>query len=305
MEADLAALEENVSLFEPRCFPARSEAIGFLESHILDRIESLPALRDSAATADSTATAAAATALVSLQARAHGLLQRLEGIDEELFRSLRADIRLGCRGSAFRDMVREHAGPVGSGGPGRGIGYDGLDAFLNGLLLGREVPAEIRALEPEMVYYQKTPARLIWNLVEEARLNADDVFFDLGSGLGQAAILTHLLSGAEAIGIEFEPAYCAYAREGAAELGLERVAFRNEDARQADYASGTVFFMYTPFEGAMLREVLARLHGEALTRRIRLVTYGPCTAAVSREPWLGLAGPPGDPISDLGVFESR
>jgi hypothetical protein len=43
----------------------------------------------------------------------------------------------------------------------------------------------------------------LWSPITQA-----DVFFDLGSGLGQVPILVNLLSGAAAKGMEFEPVYC-------------------------------------------------------------------------------------------------
>ena len=63
-----------------------------------------------------------------------------------------------------------------------------------------------------MVFYQPTPGRIIFELVERAALQKHDTFYDLGSGLGQVVILVSLLSGARAKGIEFDPAYCEYAR---------------------------------------------------------------------------------------------
>jgi hypothetical protein len=44
--------------------------------------------------------------------------------------------------------------------------------------------------------------------------------------------------------------------------------------------------MYTPFEGRLLQQVLEKLHRESRRRMIRLFTYGPCTATVSRQRWL-------------------
>lgn len=93
-----------------------------------------------------------------------------------------------------------------------------------------------------MVFYQKTPGRVIFELAEKCRFTEDDVFFDLGSGLRQVAILVHLLTGMAAKGIEFEPAFCNYARVFAAALNLTGVTFINIDARDADYSTGTVFF---------------------------------------------------------------
>ncbi|MEP6613104.1 MAG: class I SAM-dependent methyltransferase, partial [Mucilaginibacter sp.] len=165
-------------------------------------------------------------------------------------------------------------------------GYDNLDIFINGLLSFHSIPGQTRDLEPEMVFYQKTPARIIFDLVEKAYVTRDDVFFDLGSGLGQQAILVNLMTGAKAKGVEFEPAFCNYANDCATQLNLPGVTFINTDARQADYSDGTVFFMYTPFRGEILQDVLALLRKESLTRKIKIITYGPCTAQVALHSWL-------------------
>jgi SAM-dependent methyltransferase len=145
---------------------------------------------------------------------------------------------------------------------------------------------------------------MIFELVEKAHLTGEDVFYDLGSGLGQVSLLVNLLSGVTAKGVEFEPAYCDYARARAADLHLSGVEFINVDARQADYSDGTVFFMYTPFEGKMLQEVLEKLRLEAQRRRISLFTYGPCTPQVSRQNWLKRVDQNGDHLYKLGVFQS-
>ena len=73
-------------------------------------------------------------------------------------------------------------------------------------------------------------------------------------------------------------------------LGLPRVSFIEQDARMADLSRGTLFYLYTPFGGAILRAVLDALRGEASRREIRIATYGPCTQAMLEEPWLAVVG---------------
>jgi hypothetical protein len=202
-------------------------------------------------------------------------------------------------------LVDEYVGPDASGRRRNDeSGYDSLDVFLNGLLLIQPLPTPTKPGEPGLVFYQQTPARIIFQLVEKAHLTRQDAFCDLGSGLGHVPILVHLLTGAAAKGIEFEPAYCDYARACAADLNLSGVEFINVDARTADYSEANVFFMYTPFEGHVLQQVLARLRGESRRRRIRLFTYGPCTPHVSRESWLERQGRNGNHEFKLGVFTS-
>jgi SAM-dependent methyltransferase len=164
--------------------------------------------------------------------------------------------------------------------------YDNLDLFVNGILTFRELPVETRKREPDMVYYQKTPARIILKLIRQAELAPQDVFFDLGSGMGQVSILVNLLGSVISKGVEFEPSFCDYAKKCASDLQLHDVNFTNIDARSADYSSGTVFFMYTPFEGKMLLDVLERLRNESKKRKIKLFTYGPCTVVVAKQDWL-------------------
>jgi hypothetical protein len=137
-----------------------------------------------------------------------------------------------------------------------------------------------------MVYYQKTPARFILELVRKAEFKPQDVFFDLGSGLGQVAILVNLLSAVISKGVEFEPAFCNYARTCAADLNLNQVDFLNEDARYTDYSLGTHFFMYTPFEGKILQDTMQNLKGEAKKRKLKIFTFGSCTPVLAQLDWL-------------------
>jgi hypothetical protein len=226
--------------------------------------------------------------LISLRSRAEKVKSSLEQIDINLFRRLRAAIRKeGFTGAALKGMVEEYVGFEADDADHRDDpGYDSLDIFINRLFFFEAIPQQTKDPEPEMVYYQKTPARIVFDLIEPARFNEEDVFFDIGSGMGQVAFLVHLLAGIVTVGIEFDPAFCDYARACAAELHLSRVIFMNRDAREADYSEGTVFFMFTPFRGAMLQEVLELLRRESLRRKIKIITYGPCTAEVAGQSWL-------------------
>jgi len=186
-----------------------------------------------------------------------------------LFERLRQRVRSGeCRGEAFRAMVSEYAEPDEDD-----FGYDDLDVFIGLLFSDEEMPLPTRELEPEMVEFYKTPARVVFEFVERSGVTAEDVFVDLGSGLGQVVMLVNLLTGAKARGIEIEPAYCEYARDCASGLGLRDVEFINSDIREADLGEGTVFFLYTPCRGEMMKNVLGRLRREALSRPIRIIPY--------------------------------
>ncbi len=284
IQSDIKTIEKNEALIEEANFMDRAEAIDFIEFHIIYRIDCL--LRSSSQAED----------LTGLKQHAESLKSRLEAIDETLFRRLRVNIRSGnyTREGLRRQFdncvehaYNEHAHKERSQDD---VGYDALDIFVNGLLRIDVALEETKQREPDMVFLQPTPARIVLELIEEANITKDDVFYDLGSGLGQVPILVGLLTGAKTKGIEFEAAYCDYARQCARRLNLSHVEFMNLDARDADYSDGTVFFMYTPFTGKLLQEVLEKLKGESRKRAIRICTYGPCTPHVSNQSWLRRVG---------------
>jgi len=150
-----------------------------------------------------------------------------------------------------------------------------------------EPPPQARqALTADMVHYEPTPARVMLDLVDHCAFAPDDVFYDLGSGLGYVALTIHLLTGIKAKGVEFEPLFCAYAQNCARQLGLSAVEFINADAREADYSDGTLFYLFTPFKNLLLQTVLDRLKEVAQTKMIKIFTYGACTRPVARQSWL-------------------
>jgi SAM-dependent methyltransferase len=269
IKSDIESIEKDAKLREEASFDERADAIDFIEFHIIDRLESLPKSEEA----------------LTLKQRAEELKHLLESIDTNLFRQLRENITAGLyTGDSFKEMVQQYTG-YGSMEPGI-IGYDNLDVFINGLLDDRFVPEAMAEPGPEMVFYQKTPARLVFQLAALAQLKPGDVFYDIGSGLGQVVILLHLISGAACRGVEYEPAYHAYAQACAARLNATPVQFINADARNVDYSDGTVFFLYTPFLGTLLQQVLDILQQQAQKHPIRLFTYGPCSKHVAQQSWL-------------------
>lgn len=121
--------------------------------------------------------------------------------------------------------------------------------------------------------------------LDRAQVSRDDVFVDVGAGLGRTAVLANLVTGAGCIGVEIQPALVHAARGRAAWLNLSRVRFIEGDA--ADLVRfitvGTVFFLYCPFGGARLHRVLDDLEDIARTRPIRVCCVG--LPSLDR-PWL-------------------
>ena len=110
--------------------------------------------------------------------------------------------------------------------------------------------------------------------VLDVPMTRDDVFVDLGAGLGKAAMAVHLLTGARARGVELQPALATAASAQAKDLALDGVEFVRADALEADLDDATVVFLYLPFTGDVLAGVLRRLEAVARRRQIVVCALG-------------------------------
>jgi len=231
---------------------------------------------------------------------ARALQARLEAVNTVLYESIRSEIVRGAPPQTLPLWIQASAPRVETA---PGLGYDHRDEVVSGILQIRE-PSEPRLHPvPEMVFYQPTPVRHILHLIRASALSKSDVFVDLGSGLGHVALLTSMLTGARSFGIEVEAAYLASAQECAQSLRLSRVRFIREDARAADLSSGTVFYLYSPFTGSILADVLGRLRKESTSRPIKICALGPCTCTLAKQSWLKPIALP-DP-RQITVFQRR
>jgi len=227
---------------------------------------------------------------------AEAIRTRLEAANSTVYEKIRRDIRQGRGEEALAHWVPPAEICAGEK-------YDYRDEVIAGVFQFEEPPAQILQRNPEMVAYQPTPVRHIFDLFHRTSLTQHDVLIDLGSGLGHVALLTSICTRARAMGIELEPAYVRIARQTAESLKLKSVTFIERDARSADLTEGTVFYLYTPFKGTILGNVLDSLRREAAHRKIRICTYGPCTMTIANEPWLEpLDTPQPDRIS---IFRSH
>lgn len=266
LQARIAEIVRDDSLQHPERLRERIEAMDRLDALLFDDV------------AD------------ELRQRANALMRQLEAANQTVYRAIRQAIRRGEGKAVMRGWMHALAAPAAAAQDGQA--YDALDTLLAGVLPFDEPDDDGRALPPDMVFYQPTPARHILDLIERTRLDATDVLVDLGSGLGHVPLLAAICTGARGLGIERNTAYVACARRCAEALGLGDVAFAAQDARVANLSAGTVFYLYTPFTGPILRNVLDRLQREAAARSIRVATLGPCTDVVASEAWLTPIEPP-------------
>ena len=137
-------------------------------------------------------------------------------------------------------------------------------------------------------------------LADQAPVRASDLFVDVGAGVGRAAALMHLLTGAPAVGVEVQPGLLWAARALAARLRLSSVSFVEADAGQPTdaWSAGSVFLLYCPFSGDRLAKLLTNLEPVARARPIRVCCVDLPLPSCS---WLEQTPPPS---VDLTVYRS-
>lgn len=95
------------------------------------------------------------------------------------------------------------------------------------------------------VHYVQTPSEVVTEMLRLARVNRNDVVYDLGSGDGRLVIAAARDFGARGVGIEIDPKLVAQSAESAQRAGVaDRVTFRQGDLFQADLSDATVVTLY-------------------------------------------------------------
>jgi predicted RNA methylase len=174
------------------------------------------------------------------------------------------------------------------------------DAWVDRVFGLAELPSDGPELPRGCVPYLPCAVERVLRALDRADVQSSDVFVDVGAGVGRAAALAHLVTGAGAIGIEIQPELAHQARELAARLNAARLAVLEGDAAELvrSVTSGSVFFLYCPFSGARLERVMNDLESIARAHVIRVccadLTLPTCS-------WL-------TPVwleADLAVYRSR
>ena len=175
------------------------------------------------------------------------------------------------------------------------------DAWLDLVLGSGSPPDDGPELPRGGVPYLPCPVDALVRAIDAAAIGPADVFVDVGAGVGRAAAVVNLLTGAEVVGVEVQPALVAAARALAARLRLARVSFIEGDAADLPppARAGSVFFLYCPFSGERLTRLLGHLEALARTREVRVCCVD---LPLPSRPWL-------EPLlrtaRDLQVFRSQ
>ena len=153
---------------------------------------------------------------------------------------------------------------------------DERDAELERLL---NIAVDVRTSPPghELIGYHASALAPVAAALLETQTNAEDYFVDLGSGLGKVTALARLFTGARVLGVELQAELIDRA------VKLDGVEYFHGDVRDAPLEQGTVFYLYNPFSGAVLDQVLTKLRCVAEHHAIVLCTLG---LTLGEHPWL-------------------
>lgn len=102
----------------------------------------------------------------------------------------------------------------------------------------------MRLPKPDIGYIPTSP-EVVPIFLNLAKVTADDIVADLGSGDGRVAIAAAVESNAIAIGIDLDPERIREANENATLAGVsDRVQFRQQNLFESDFSEATVVFLY-------------------------------------------------------------
>lgn len=154
------------------------------------------------------------------------------------------------------------------------MGVDPRDRerWVDAILGIGDLPDDADDLPHGCVPYLPSSVDVLLRVVDAAQVTAGDVFVDVGSGLGRAITLVHLLTGAGAVGLEIQAGLAHQAQAMSERLHLDRVRTIHGNAERlvSHMSHGTVFFFYCPFSGDRLARVLEALRSLAIVRPLRL-----------------------------------
>lgn len=117
--------------------------------------------------------------------------------------------------------------------------------------------APVRQLD---VPYEPSPPHVVERMLELARVNQDDLLYDLGCGDGRIVIAAAQKYGARGVGIDIDPQRIEEAVANARKAGVEqRVKFVVGDIYTSDFSDATVVTLFLwPHVNRKLRPILWR-----------------------------------------------
>src|ERR1041384_8652212 len=116
---------------------------------------------------------------------------------------------------------------------------------LASLLAAAAAAPQQRILRVPDVKYVASPDSVVEAMLAIARVTANDLVYDLGSGDGRIPIAAAQRYGARGVGVEIDRQLVAIANDNAKKAGVaERVLFLNQDLFTTDFSAATVVTLF-------------------------------------------------------------
>jgi hypothetical protein len=114
--------------------------------------------------------------------------------------------------------------------------------------------------EGKDVIWVPTPQALVEKMLDMAKLTAQDIHYDLGSGDGRT-VITAAKRGAQAVGVEYNPDMVVLSEHAAAKEGVAgKAKFIQGDIFQTDFSHATVVTLYLlPSLNVKLRPTILKM----------------------------------------------
>lgn len=97
----------------------------------------------------------------------------------------------------------------------------------------------------DLAPYVPTPPSVVEKMLELARVDKDDILYDLGCGDGRIVIMAAKKFGTRGIGIDLDSQRIAESKANAKAVNVDNlVEFRQEDVTKADFSKATVVTLY-------------------------------------------------------------
>jgi 2-polyprenyl-3-methyl-5-hydroxy-6-metoxy-1,4-benzoquinol methylase len=107
-----------------------------------------------------------------------------------------------------------------------------------------QAPVQTQQRQPD-VPYVPTPQAVVDQMLAIAKVNKNDVLYDLGSGDGRIVITAAQKFGTRGVGIDINPRRIQEANANAQKAGVTNlVEFRQQDLFQTDLSNATVVTLY-------------------------------------------------------------
>lgn len=115
-----------------------------------------------------------------------------------------------------------------------------------------------RADVPDLAPFVPTPMPVVEVMLEMAKVDKNDIVYDLGCGDGRIVITAAKKYKARGVGVDLDPELIRQAKEASRKAKVEkRVEFRIQDAMRVNVSEATVVTLYLlPESNALLRPLL-------------------------------------------------